>query len=132
MNSEVYHEKVKCVALDSVINLKGKLTSLGSIVFTQKQLINSSEKPSCRLLGTAIGTKEDIRLEKSSHSNTHLSCQIFLEAKPGCPPLVGEIQLLSPNGKHFPVPRKGIYKNETVKTDPPSFQPYHFHSCHKK
>ena len=36
MNSEVYHEKVKCVAVDSVNNLKGKLTSLGSIVFTPK------------------------------------------------------------------------------------------------
>ena len=47
-------KKVKCVAVDSVNNPKGKLTSLGSIVFTQKQLINSSEKPSCRLLGAPI------------------------------------------------------------------------------
>ena len=86
-------KKVKCVAVDSVNNPRGKLTSLGSIVFTQKQLINSSEKPSCRLLGAAIGTKEDIRLEKSSHSNSHLSCQIFLEAKLGHPPLKGEINL---------------------------------------
>ena len=47
MNLEVYHEKVKCVAVDSVSNLKGKNTSLGSIVFTPKQLNNSLEKPSC-------------------------------------------------------------------------------------